>query len=173
LVAAMTLQNFISALLGPHRFSSEDFLDVCYTLTGAELERLANITNPKPAGLTGSTFRSSALNLQAVPATITQLSALAPPADLPNDRRIAPAELTTYVVRARLLDFKRENDDDFHLVIAEPGDRSKTMIAEIPARRMFEGRGAARAAAPGVCGFIRARAALVVLVGTSDLGKLS
>jgi hypothetical protein len=30
---------------------------------------------------------------------------------------------------ARLFDFKRENDDDFHLVIAEPGDRSKTMIA--------------------------------------------
>jgi hypothetical protein len=25
-------------------------------------------------------------------------------------------------------------DDDFHLVIAEPGDRSKTMIAEILAR---------------------------------------
>jgi hypothetical protein len=32
------------------------------------------------------------VNLQAVPATITQLSALAPPADLPNNRRIAPAE---------------------------------------------------------------------------------
>ena len=37
------------------------------------------------------------------------------------------------MVRARLLDFKREHDDDFHLVIAEPGDRSKTMIAETPA----------------------------------------
>jgi hypothetical protein len=70
-----------------------------------------------------------------VPTTISQLGALPPPPDLPNDRRIAPAELTTYVVRARLLDFKREHDDDFHLVIAEPGDRSKTMIAEIPASR--------------------------------------
>jgi hypothetical protein len=73
------------------------------------------------------------VNFQPVPATITQLISIPQPADLPSDHRIAPVELTTYVVRARLLDYKREQDDDFHLVIAEPSDRSKTMIAEIPA----------------------------------------
>jgi len=76
---------------------------------------------------------SDKVSFQPVPTTITQLAALPAPTTLPNDRRIAPVELTTYVVRARLLGFKRESDDDFHLVIAEPADRNKTMIAEIPA----------------------------------------
>ena len=87
-----------------------------------------------------------------MPATIAQLGALPPPSDLPNDQRIAPAELTTYVVRARLLDFKCKHDDDFHLVIAERGDCNKTMIAEIAAA------GCSKAEA------LLARAALLVLV---------
>jgi hypothetical protein len=73
------------------------------------------------------------VNFNPVPATISELTALPAPATLPNDHRIAPVGLTTYVVRARLIEFKRESDDDFHLVIAEPNDRDKTMIAEIPA----------------------------------------
>jgi hypothetical protein len=73
------------------------------------------------------------VNLNPVPATITELAALPAPASLPADHRIAAVELTTYAVRARLIEFKRESDDDFHLVIAEPNDREKTMIAEIPA----------------------------------------
>jgi hypothetical protein len=73
------------------------------------------------------------VNFQPVPATITQLGSLPSPPHLPNDRRIAPVEFTSYAVRARLVEFKGESDDDFHLVVAEPGDRSKTMVAEIPA----------------------------------------
>ena len=30
--------------------------------------------------------------------------------------------------RGNLIEFKREPDDDFHLVSAEPGDSAKTMI---------------------------------------------
>jgi hypothetical protein len=47
------------------------------------------------------------VNFQPVPATITQLTSIPLPPDLPNDHRIAPVELTTFVVRARILDYKR------------------------------------------------------------------
>jgi hypothetical protein len=73
------------------------------------------------------------VNFNPVPATIGELTFLPVPAALPANHRIAPVELTTYVVRARLIEFKRESDDDFHLVIADPNDRDRTMIAEIPA----------------------------------------
>jgi hypothetical protein len=35
------------------------------------------------------------------------------------NRRLAPVEMTTYKVKARLVAFKEE-DDDIHLVIADP-----------------------------------------------------
>lgn len=52
---------------------------------------------------------------------------------LPDDRRAAPVELTTYLVRAVLLGTSPEKDNDIHVVIADPADRTKTMIAEIAA----------------------------------------
>lgn len=74
------------------------------------------------------------VNFKPVPATIGELAAMPPPkVYLSPDRRFPPVELTTYVVKARLIEYKREHDDDFHLVIADPADRSKTMIAEIAA----------------------------------------
>jgi hypothetical protein len=46
--------------------------------------------------------------------------------------RRPPVELTTYRIDALLLGWERAADEDFHLVIADPRDPSKTMIAEIP-----------------------------------------
>jgi hypothetical protein len=46
--------------------------------------------------------------------------------------RIAGVETTTYTVQAALVSTKHEDDEDFHLVIAEPGDVAKTMIVEFP-----------------------------------------
>ena len=43
------------------------------------------------------------VNFNPVPATISELTALPAPPTLPPDHRIVPVELTTYVVRARLL----------------------------------------------------------------------
>jgi len=54
------------------------------------------------------------------------------PAYLPTDQRIGPVETQTYKVRARLIDYKLEEDGDVHIVIADVEDPSKTMIAEIP-----------------------------------------
>jgi hypothetical protein len=46
--------------------------------------------------------------------------------------RLDGVEKTTYRVKARLLEFKREDDHDIHLVISVPSARSKTMIVEFP-----------------------------------------
>jgi hypothetical protein len=46
--------------------------------------------------------------------------------------RIDGVETTTYRVTARLIEFKREDDKDIHLVISVPSAPSKTMIVEFP-----------------------------------------
>ena len=71
------------------------------------------------------------VNLKPVPSTVAALDALPRPALLPDYRRAAPVELTTYTVRAVLLEIRDEADHDLHLVVADPSDRQKTMIAEI------------------------------------------
>ncbi len=60
------------------------------------------------------------------------LSGLPAPAFLPETSRIATTELTVFTVTAELVEFKLEDDRDAHLVIAEPGDPSATMIVEFP-----------------------------------------
>jgi hypothetical protein len=64
--------------------------------------------------------------------------ALREPKQPPNLRTINPylrldAEKQVYTVKALLIGFKKEGDNDYHLVLADPVDRKKTMIAEIPA----------------------------------------
>jgi len=71
------------------------------------------------------------VNLKSVLSTVAALDALPRPALLPDNRRAAPVELTTYTVRAVLLEIRDEADHDLHLVVADPSDRQKTMIAEI------------------------------------------
>jgi hypothetical protein len=72
----------------------------------------------------------SRVRLRPVFATVEQLRALAPPRELPQDRRVPPVELTTYVVKARVVGTDKMWDRDFHLVISSLHDRSLTMIAE-------------------------------------------
>ena len=70
-------------------------------------------------------------------ATVTDLGKSPDPPDqkrIDNDKtRIQPQEITTYRVNALLLGYRLEADEDFHLVLADPGDATKTMIAELPA----------------------------------------
>src|SRR5439155_25029382 len=51
---------------------------------------------------------------------------------LPQSSRIAPTELTVFTLTAQVVEMKLEEDRDIHLVIAEPGDASATMITEFP-----------------------------------------
>ena len=82
------------------------------------------------------------VNITPVDTTIAKLGAI-PIHEIPYpyDRRIHPEELIVYRVRARLLRVRREEDSDLHLLIADPDDPSKRMIAEIPAPECAVGTG--------------------------------
>ena len=71
------------------------------------------------------------VDLKPVPSTVAQLVEMPRPATIMENRRAAPVELTTYQIRAVLLEIRDENDHDMHLVVADPADRRKTMITEI------------------------------------------
>ena len=53
------------------------------------------------------------------------------PASRPETSRVAPVERTTYRVHARLVEYVREADSDYHLVLAD--QQGRTMVVEIPA----------------------------------------
>ncbi len=57
----------------------------------------------------------------------------------PRDRRVEPEELKVYKVRARLVEVRREQDSDLHLIIADLDDPAARMIAEIPAPECARG----------------------------------
>lgn len=63
--------------------------------------------------------------------SVAHLRGLTPPEHL--GPRIRGVETSTYRVRATLVEMKREEDSDIHLVIADPRDRGMTMIVEFPA----------------------------------------
>lgn len=63
--------------------------------------------------------------------TVTALRGLRAPARLPKTR-ISPVEFRTYRLTALLVEAKREEDRDIHLVIADPSHRTRTMIVELP-----------------------------------------
>lgn len=74
------------------------------------------------------------VNLTPVAATVASLNGIPAPsrAELdakPNGR--FPAELSTYRVEGYLIGFKREADEDFHIVIKDLSGPS-TMVVEIP-----------------------------------------
>jgi hypothetical protein len=99
--------------------------------------------------------------------TVDALRARPAPATL-SDRRGRGVERTTFRVRADLVSMKREDDSDVHLVIAQPGQPSHTMIVEFPASACTHGasRGArARMAA--------ARRSLDRACGTASSGSFT
>src|SRR5260370_17216774 len=66
--------------------------------------------------------------------TIEQLISIAAPAH-PESRRNArfiPTELTTFQIKGILSVIKKEADQDYHLVIADPANPRVTMIVESP-----------------------------------------
>jgi hypothetical protein len=77
------------------------------------------------------------INQTSRPATITFLGELPKPTSKQlhqhEGSRLGPPEKTTFVVKALLLGFHHEQDEDFHLVLADPDNPDHLMIAEIPA----------------------------------------
>jgi len=68
--------------------------------------------------------------------SVSDLALMKAPATLPANSRIPPIENEQFTVTALLIAWKEESgptgDHDFHLVLADPNDHSKTIIAEIP-----------------------------------------
>ena len=64
--------------------------------------------------------------------TVGWLVSQKPPVHLLADRRVGPVETQTYKVRGVLVGYKLEKDEDFHVVVADVENPSKTMIVEIP-----------------------------------------
>lgn len=64
--------------------------------------------------------------------TVQHLRSIPAPKPLPDDTRLAPVEFTTFRVRARLVAWKKEDDEDLHLVLADPHNSHRTIIAEVP-----------------------------------------
>ena len=80
---------------------------------------------------TGTDVDARSVDLSsATPTDVATLRSLQPPHPLPAARRIAPTELTVWVVDATLTVFKLETDQDYHLVLTDQSGR--TMIVEIP-----------------------------------------
>lgn len=83
-------------------------------------------------------FDSGAAHIDFAPrhTTVTELTAMHPPSRLEEEER-SGAEEHVYSVEAVLLGWKAETlshgDHDFHLVLADPNDLTRTMIAEVPA----------------------------------------
>ena len=65
-----------------------------------------------------------------VPQTIAYLDGLPAPSSLPSNARVQPTETTLFLVDATLVQYKLENDSDYHLVLKD--GQGNTMIAEIP-----------------------------------------
>ncbi len=80
---------------------------------------------------TGTDADAGLVNLSAVTAaTIPYLASLATPSSLPSNNRIQPTEVTVFQLTCTLVEFKLENDSDYHLVLSDGA--GNTMIAEIP-----------------------------------------
>jgi len=62
--------------------------------------------------------------------TIVTLRSWTAPNPIPPNNRVSPYETTTWVLDATLVEYKLENDSDYHLVIKDAS--GNTMIAEIP-----------------------------------------
>jgi len=81
---------------------------------------------------TGTDPDAGLVSLSSVtPTTIASLTAITPPASLPDNNRVNPTETTVWVIHATLVKYVQAYDSDYHMVLTDSAGRM--MIAEIPA----------------------------------------
>jgi len=101
--------------------------------------------------------------------SISDLITKSAPKQLPQNSRVAPIENQQFTVQALLIAWKQEagakGDQDFHLVLADPQDHSKTMIAEVPSPKC-----ASACASASLNAFKAARQALTTELGAAPHG---
>jgi hypothetical protein len=64
------------------------------------------------------------------PTSVAEMGSWPRPRTFPANNRVDPYEFYIWTVNATLVEFKRETDSDYHLVLAD--DQGNTIIAEIP-----------------------------------------
>lgn len=75
---------------------------------------------------------ASKVDYQAERRTVQYLRTLPRPDVHEDSPRLHPYEFRTYRVRAKLLLAAKEDDHDYHVVIAQPGHPKRRMIVEFP-----------------------------------------
>lgn len=147
----------------------------------------AAATTPTPAGAkcgverwpvkTLSDDRAGQVDFTPQASTVDTLRNLPEPkpAIKGNEKRLDGAEKHTFTLQATLKSFAREDDEDIHLVIADPSDPAHTMIVEFPdvdcsgaiASTKKAEMESARAAFVAACG--EASSSFYDLVGTATI----
>ena len=113
LAGALTVGLFVR----PHSLHARVIASSC----GVERWEVKTLTDPG----------ARLVNFHAKATAVSALRRLRPPATL--RARNPGVERRTYRVRARLVEFKIEEDSDVHLVIADPRYPARSMIVEFPA----------------------------------------
>ncbi len=121
--------------------------------------------------------RSKDVNFTPQPSSVDSLRNLPDPkpAIKGNEKRFNGTEKQTFTVEAALIQFAREEDEDIHLVIADPSDRTHQMIVEFPdvacsgaiASAHKDEMAVARAAFVAACG--EPRTSFHDLIGTATI----
>jgi hypothetical protein len=146
-------------LAAPLRAPSQQ--PACGSHCGTERWAVKTLTDSGSAAVIGSTPQQS---------SVATLIALPAPAILPERSRVAPTETRQFTVEALLIAWKEEagptGDHDFHLVLADPKDHRKTMIAEIPSPACASACASVKVSAFGV-----ARQALIDSLGPAPITK--
>ncbi len=129
----------------------------CGTHCGTERWAIKTLTDSGSTSVAAATPTSS---------SISELISKPAPTKLPQNSRVTPIENEQFTVKALLIAWKEEagthGDHDFHLVLADPQDHSKTMIAEVPSAQC-----ASACASASVKAFEAARQALTTELGTA------
>src|ERR1700730_10899058 len=69
---------------------------------------------------TGTDSSATSIDLNSIsPTTISSLVALNAPQPIPPTSRVSPTETTVWTLTATLVEFKMENDSDYHLVLTD------------------------------------------------------
>lgn len=80
---------------------------------------------------TGTDADARLVNLTPQPTTIAAMRSWSPNGPIPSNNRIAPYETTVWTINATLVEYKLEDDSDYHIVVKD--DAGNTIITEIPA----------------------------------------
>ena len=81
---------------------------------------------------TGTDADASLVDLSSPqPTTITTMRSWTPPGTIPLNNRVAPYETTVWTVNATLIQYKLEDDSDYHVVIRDD-ESGNTIVTEIP-----------------------------------------